>query len=135
MALKSALRKPQYRVSVHGTLAYQWLPAFHTRVRSAPIKRAVRDSGQIAEVRAIRTTGVSYTLLPGSCSRLHRTSAHATTAFSYTEIGLTTGVRYTEVRSNNPVPLRFLAANCTKPSSTNHNNKADVLLRIRGGDQ
>ena len=135
MALKSALRKPRYRVSVHGTLAEKRLPSFHTRVRSASMKRAAHDTAQITEVRAVHTTGVSYTLLPGSCSRLHRTRAHGLTVYPYTEIGRTTGVRYTAIRPNTPVPLRFPAANFTKPSSTNHNNRADVLFGIKGGDK
>src|SRR5437879_11449995 len=105
MALKSALRKSRYRVSVHGTLAEKRLPSFHTRVRSLQIARSSFGAARNSGARAGETTVFSYTLLPADRSPVHRTPAHGATVFSYTERGSTTGVPYTGVCAKLPKPL------------------------------
>jgi hypothetical protein len=133
MAQKSQHCEVRYRVSVHGTPALGALPSFHTPIRSAsralnPILYA-RSAGRELGI----DTGFSYTASPGFRARLYREAMHAPTGGPYTEEGLITGESYTEQACKCAKKLTFLWPNCTKPSCTNHNNRADVLGRIERG--
>src|SRR5262249_47289051 len=103
----------------------------HTRMRVPSANAVPFTSSEGAD----ETTVFSSTVLPTSRARLHRTSGHGATVFRYTKQCRTTGVRYTEALCNIPESLPVWKPNCTKPTSINDNNKAEVLLRFRGGDE
>jgi hypothetical protein len=130
MALKSLLPEIHYRVSVHGTLAPKGIPAFHTQNERMLPGRAPQFFRQRMRTRAEQSTGVSYTDLPACRSPLYRRAVHGVTGFSYTKNRGTTGEPYTgELRKALKSQI-FSQGNCTKLSSTNHNNSAVVLLKI-----
>lgn len=67
--------------------------------------------------RLLSTTGVPYTGLPASDTRIHRETTHVATVNRYTVRLLDTGGRYT-VRGRKCLKSgRIGAANCTKLSS------------------
>jgi hypothetical protein len=132
MALKSLLPEIQYRVSVHGTLAPRALPSFHTQKRTRLAESWSRRFACEQLYRRQRSTVFSYTALPFSGSRLHRLVMHGATVVRYTEGGRTTVGSYTEQVCKWSKILIFFRPNCTKLSSTNHNNTHDEVFWVRG---
>jgi hypothetical protein len=133
MALKSLLPQVQYRVSVHGTPASKDLPAFHTQNKTMLSRRVHHIFAKEFLAKGEGSTGVRYTGLPAGGSPLYRQAVHGATGVSYTETRHTTGGSCTNNGRKWPKKLTFFRANCTKLSSTKHNNRAVVLLGMKGG--
>jgi hypothetical protein len=135
MALTNPLPEIQHRVPVHGTRRTTAIPSFHTRTTPRPncFESSTQHSRGHFFVRSV--TGFSYTELPGTHSWLYRLAVHVVTGVPYTELGQNTGGSYTETSHKTLEQLRELRRNCTKPSSTKHNNSVDVFLGRRGGVQ
>ena len=131
------LREDNYRVSVHGTLGRRTPTGFpyteHRIARASscmPLKRGARcaESGR-------ETTVFSYTELTGC--RMHATTGSRCTTATGVSIH-ETAADYRRSYTACDAKLAGIihdssAANCTKPSSTNHNNRL-MFFCERGGD-
>lgn len=124
--MKNALQKDQYRVLIHGTLARNQLPPFHTQMMS--VLKAF-----IGPFALGRDTAVQHTKSPLYRPPVHRSFIHGTTAIRYTKVPSNTAFPYTERQHKSAKGLAILASNCTKLRSKLYNSGFVVDGKERGG--
>lgn len=132
MASKSPLHEILYRVSVHGTLADDALPFFHTPNADRKISGKRVETCPRTHKAVDLSTVPPYTEPPVRESRDYCDAIHSTTGKPYTKGRPNTVTRYTVHSGKAAVSFRLLARNCTKPSCTK--SKTERTSHWMGGE-
>jgi hypothetical protein len=131
--LKIKLRKAQYRVLKHGTLAKPGLPSFHTQNKPLGLNDGTIETATSNAFSAEPDTVFSNTEAPAYRTQLYRVFKHAPTALRYTEVGANTVISYTRRLRNSAHLLGFPTDNYLKLSSKLYNRRVDVFS-VTSGD-